>query len=228
MVIDTFDATGYSIVSKQYAPAEIQNIITFFDAEAQQQSLTRLYAKRNVLGAMPQLQPLIFTDNVKKLIDSFGQGYFLTKSIYFNKPPQSNWFVPWHQDITIAVKEKIITEGFVNWTEKEGAFAVQPPVQILENIITLRIHLDDTNEGNGALHIIPQSHLNGIVRTENQNTETEVTCNVSEGGIMLMKPLLFHASRRTTNNRQRRVIHLEFSNMQLPNGLQWAEKLEVL
>jgi hypothetical protein len=228
MTNNTFSTAGYSIINQQYIPDEIQEMVACFDAESQHQNQTGLYAIRNVLGAMQQLQPLLFKSNVKALIDTFGKGYFLTKSIYFDKPPQSNWFVAWHQDITIAVKEKILTEGFVNWTAKEGAFAVQPPTQILENIVTLRIHLDDTNTENGALRIIPQSHLNGIVRTENQNTATEITCDVEVGGVMLMKPLLFHASRRTTNHRRRRVLHLEFSNAQLPNGLQWAEKLAVL
>jgi hypothetical protein len=225
---NTFAINGYKIINGLYTPAQTQNIINSFDAQTQQHNTTGLYAKRNLLGSMPQLQGLLFTNSFKEVIKSFGQGYFLTKSIYFNKPPQSNWFVAWHQDITIAVKEKILTEGFINWTEKEGVFSAQPPKNILENIVTLRIHLDDTNAGNGALRIVPASHSSGVVRVENQPTQTEITCDVNAGGAMLMKPLLFHASRRTTNNCQRRVIHLEFSNTQLPNGLQWAEKLDVL
>lgn len=39
-----------------------------------------------------------------------------------------------------------------------------------------------------------------------------------------MKPLLFHASNKTTNNERRRVIHIEFSNKKLPNELEWSEK----
>jgi ectoine hydroxylase-related dioxygenase (phytanoyl-CoA dioxygenase family) len=77
--------------------------------------------------------------------------------------------------------------------------------------------------------VIPNSHLNGISRPENMDwtKETEVSCNVKEGGIMIMKPLLLHSSGRTNNNKQRRVIHLEFSNQELPAGLQWAERLHL-
>jgi ectoine hydroxylase-related dioxygenase (phytanoyl-CoA dioxygenase family) len=67
----------------------------------------------------------------------------------------------------------------------------------------LRIHLDDTDENNGALRVIPKSHVKGIYRSEtiDWSKETEVTCKVPKGGIMLMRPLLLHASSRTTNNK---------------------------
>lgn len=37
-------------------------------------------------------------------------------------------------------------------------------------------------------------------------------------------PLLLHSSKRTTNLQPRKVIHLEFANTELLNGLEWAEK----
>ena len=57
-------------------------------------------------------------------------------------------------------------------------------------------------------------------------TEREHICNVQAGGVMLMSPLLLHASNRTTNNRKRRVIHLEFSNAELPDELNWSERID--
>ncbi len=95
----------------------------------------------------------------------------------------------------------------------------------MENIITIRIHLDDTDENNGALKVIDKSHLKEIYRPEtiNWETETESVCNVKSGGIMLMKPLLLHSSSRTKNNKRRRVIHIEFSNKVLPDQLNWSE-----
>jgi len=99
---------------------------------------------------------------------------------------------------------------------------------MLESNFTIRIHLDDTDENNGALRVIPGSHLGGIQRSETMDwrTEKEVTCKVSKGGIMLMRPLLLHASSRTTSNKRRRVIHIEFSNKPLPASLKWSELLE--
>ena len=156
----------------------------------------------------------------------FGNDYFAVKSIYFDKPEQSNWFVAYHQDLTISVDKKQDIEGFGPWTVKQNQFAVQPPLEILESNFTIRIHLDDTDENNGALRVIPKSHLKGVYRPEtiDWTTETEVVCKVKKGGIMIMKPLLLHASNRTTNNSKRRVVHIEFSNRSLVDTLQWSEK----
>ena len=125
--------------------------------------------------------------------------------------------------------KKVEMDGFGPWTSKQNQYAVQPPLEILQNNFTVRIHLDDTNEHNGALRVIPQSHLKGIYRTEtiDWNKENEVVCDVARGGVMIMRPLLLHASSRTTNNKKRRVIHIEFSCQRLPHPLQWSERLEV-
>jgi hypothetical protein len=81
------------------------------------------------------------------------------KSIYFDKPETSNWYVSYHQDLTISLDKKVQIRNYGPWTSKSNQFAVQPPIEILENIFTIRIHLDYTNEQNGALKIIPKSHL---------------------------------------------------------------------
>ncbi|MNX58738.1 Phytanoyl-CoA dioxygenase (PhyH) [compost metagenome] len=96
----------------------------------------------------------------------------------------------------------------------------------MENIVTIRIHLDDTDAENGALNIIPGSHNKGIYRPEtiDWSMEQEKNCPVPEGGIMIMKPLLLHSSKRTSNNKRRRVIHIEFSSIELANNLCWAER----
>jgi ectoine hydroxylase-related dioxygenase (phytanoyl-CoA dioxygenase family) len=116
-------------------------------------------------------------------------------------------------------------ENFGPWTTKQNQYAVQPPLEILQNIFTIRIHLDETNSENGALKVIEKSHSKGIYRPETIDWKTESTCSVSKGGIMIMKPLLLHSSGRTINNKKRRVIHIEFSNVNLPTPLRWSEKL---
>jgi len=186
-----------------------------------------LFAIRQFLKEVPATKNLIFNDRLNSIISQlFGDDYFPVKSIYFDKPEQSNWFVAYHQDLTISVDKKLEVEGFGPWTIKQNQFAVQPPLDILESNFTIRIHLDDTDENNGALRVIPKSHLKGVYRPEtiDWTTETEVVCKVKKGGIMIMKPLLLHTSNRTTNNNKRRVIHVEFSNRSLVDTLQWSEK----
>lgn len=179
---------------------------------------------------IPEILPLVFNDKLQNLISRILEDrYFIVKSIYFDKPENSNWYVAYHQDLTISVDKKQEIENFINWTKKQNQFAVQPPISVLENIVTLRIHLDETNSENGALKVIESSHSKGLYRPENINLENEkeVTCTVNKGGVMLMKPLLLHSSGRTTNGKKRRVIHIELSNFELPKELNWAEKQEI-
>ena len=102
-------------------------------------------------------------------------------------------------------------------------------IDFLDDNFTIRIHLDDTDENNGALKVIPKSHLKGVCRPETieWSNEKQKTCNVNKGGIMFMKPLLLHSSGRSINNNKRRVLHIEFSRSSLPENLNWAEYAEI-
>jgi ectoine hydroxylase-related dioxygenase (phytanoyl-CoA dioxygenase family) len=231
--MNTFHTNGFGTINNVFSVEEVANILTHLSTLDTSNPTFRkssdLFAIRQFVKEVPFIKPLLCTRKFKQLIsDVAGPDYFLVKSIYFDKPETSNWFVAYHQDLTISVDKKMEMEGFGPWTVKHNQFAVQPPLEILKNIVTFRIHLDDTNEENGALKVIPGSHLKNIYRPEtiDWQVEREEFCPVNAGGVMLMKPLLLHASNKTTNNTKRRVIHLEFSNMELPEGLGWAEKSE--
>lgn len=222
---------GFTIVNDIYTAEEVKEMLTAIHQADSSRSTFRqtddLFAIRQVLKEIRSLSPIIFNYRLKTLIkEVFGGIYFVVKSIYFDKPGKSNWFVAWHQDLTISVKEKTDVEGYGPWTVKQDQYAVQPPLSILEQNFTIRIHLDDTNDQNGALKVVPGSHKKGIYRPEtiNWQEETAVSCPVPQGGIMIMKPLLLHASGRTLNEKNRRVLHIEFSQTSLPEPLQWAEK----
>lgn len=222
---------GFSIIEGILTVDELNAIQTLLDnTDSSHPSFRKtadLFAIRRFFKEVPAAENILLTEKLSSLIEQiFGTGFFLVKSIYFDKPGGSNWFVSYHQDLTISVDRREETEGFGPWTIKQDQFAVQPPLEILENIFTIRIHLDDTNENNGALRVIPSSHKRGIYRPEtiNWENETEVSCSVPAGGIMIMKPLLLHASSRTLNKERRRVVHMEFCNRELPFPLEWAER----
>lgn len=225
---------GFSIINNVYTTNEIEKLISLIENVTKNdfnistfRKSQDLFAIRQFHKEIPETLDLIFNKNLKEIIKSnFGKGYFITKSIYFDKPEKSNWFVAYHQDLTISVDKKIDAENFENWTVKQNQYAVQPPQEILENNFTIRIHIDKTTKDNGALKVINNSHSKGILRIENLNfeNEKETICEVEKGGIMIMKPLLFHASNKTTNNERRRVIHIEFSKQELPSELEWSEK----
>jgi ectoine hydroxylase-related dioxygenase (phytanoyl-CoA dioxygenase family) len=228
------ESDGYTIIHNVFAEKEIDDLLLIISKGETNKPAFRktgdLFAIRQFFKEFPDSIEIIFNSKLKSIISKlFGNDYFIVKSIYFNKPEKSNWFVAYHQDLTISVDKKIHNKDFGPWTTKQNQFAVQPPLNILQNNFTIRIHLDDANEENGALRVLPKSHLKGIYRIDAINLEKkdEKICDVKKGGIMMMKPLLFHASSRTTSNHKRRVIHIEFSKNSLPADLYWSEYLEI-
>lgn len=229
-LIKEFSENGFYVLNEIYSKNEVNSITKFIDSLDTTNPIFRktdgLFAIRQFVKEFPEIKQFIFNEKLLNIIETIGgKDYFITKSIFFDKPETSNWFVSYHQDLTISVDKKENIAGFGPWTTKHNQFAVQPPTKILENIFTIRIHIDDTDENNGALKVIDKSHLKEIYRPEtiNWETEKESNCSVKSGGIMLMKPLLLHSSSRTKNNKRRRVIHIEFSNKKLPNQLNWSE-----
>ncbi|KQS91829.1 phytanoyl-CoA dioxygenase family protein [Chryseobacterium sp. Leaf394] len=223
---------GFTVIEKVFSDSEIEKISQVIqDIDTSKETFRKsedLFAIRQFLKEIPEVKDLIFNENLKTIIkEIFSENYFAVKSIYFDKPEKSNWYVAYHQDLTISVDKKVELENFGPWTTKQNQFAVQPPLDILENIFTIRIHLDDTDENNGALKVVPKSHAKGINRPEtvDWNVETENICSVEKGGVMIMKPLLLHGSNRTTNGKKRRVIHIEFSDRELPEELNWSERM---
>lgn len=221
---------GFAILNNTFTQKEVDALITHINNATASSPNFRysggLFAIRQFFKELPGIEQHVFTPAFTQLLrEAFGSEYFVVKGIYFDKPGESNWFVAWHQDLTISVDKRLDIAGFGPWTVKQNQFAVQPPLAILQDNFTARIHLDDTDQNNGALKVLPGSHLHGIYRpNETESTVTAETCCVGRGGVMFMRPLLMHVSGRTTNNNQRRVLHIEFSRHKLPNGLQWAER----
>lgn len=226
--------SGFVIINNVFSDVEVEKILQLINqADISKNTFRKtadLFAIRQFLKEIPDINRLILKEKFKALVHSlFGPDYFIVKSIYFDKPEQSNWFVSYHQDLTISVDKRGELNGYNKWTIKQDQFSVQPPLDILKQIYTLRIHLDDTNGENGALKVVPGSHLKGVYRSTDIDwlNETEHICDVPKGGVMIMKPLLLHSSSRTTNNNKRRVIHIEFCNKELPQTLKWVERINL-
>jgi ectoine hydroxylase-related dioxygenase (phytanoyl-CoA dioxygenase family) len=156
-----------------------------------------------------------------------GREAFCVRALLFDKTPEANWKVAWHQDLSIAVRHRVDVPGFGPWSVKAGVPHVQPPVDVLERMLTIRLHLDDCDEANGPLKVLPGSHAAGVLSPHAldgwRRRIAPVACVVPAGGAMLMRPLLVHASSSANSPSHRRVIHLEFAAVELPGGLQWHE-----
>ena len=96
-------------------------------------------------------------------------------------------------------------------------------------MLTLRLHLDDADETNGALRVLPGSHRQGRLSAERiremRDQQSEFLCAVSAGDALLMRPLLLHSSGRSTSARHRRVLHIEYAAFTLTPGLNWHEEV---
>jgi predicted DNA-binding transcriptional regulator YafY len=229
-IVKKVEYKGFAILNHIFSKREnnlIKNLIYIYQKE---NPTEEPHAIRSVLRKIPGLTKLIFNVNLLNILGRLRPTLFLTKAIYFDKSPEANWYVTWHQDVTINVKDRIDTDGFSGWTRKQEEHGVCPPEEILKDTITIRIHLDDTDEGNGALKIVPGSHHKKMSNAEIQlitQNSIPFICDVDMCGIHIMKPLLLHSSSKATSDKHRRVLHLEFNSVELPNGLEWAERLEL-
>jgi hypothetical protein len=152
---------------------------------------------------------------------------FPVRAIYFDKSSARNWLVPWHQDLSLAVRASARVPGFGPWSAKDGIPHVQPPIELLQQMLTLRLHFDDADESNGALRVLPGSHRLGRLSSERiqelRSQQSEFLCAVSAGDAVLMRPLLLHASSRSTSRRHRRILHIEYAAFTLPEELDWHD-----
>jgi len=219
-MFDKLNKEGFQIVEGFYTPQEVEAILVLIEKK----NLDKEFGLRGFLRSNKDIAKLVLNDKLKDLIELINKGAQIIKSIYFDKPPNVNW----HQDLTINVNGKIKNEGYGYWRLHKRRTIVRPPVEFLENIFTIRIHLDKCTKENGALRVIKSSHKNGVYEVKKgveSLKEKEVICEVGLGGILIMKPLILHASRRTENEKNRRVIHIEITNSQLPVGLEWNENV---
>jgi ectoine hydroxylase-related dioxygenase (phytanoyl-CoA dioxygenase family) len=149
----------------------------------------------------------------------------LVRAIFFDKNPDKNWLVSWHQDKTVSVNKKEHIDGWGPWSLKDNTHHVQPSESVLNNMITFRIHLDDCNADNGCLKVIPNSHKRGVLTQIEIDSLVKsgvlVECEANAGDMLIMRPLILHASSKAKFPKHRRVIHLEFSSYGLPNDIFW-------
>ena len=152
--------------------------------------------------------------------------YVAAQCTYFEKSLNRNWLVPMHQDLSIPVAARVDHPALSGWSEKEGELFVQPPEPVLAQLVALRLHLDPCGVDDGAMSVVPGSHLLGRLSPQTAHVERDqrgaVLCAVPKGGALLMRPLLLHASSRATGESQRRVLHFLFGPRELPFGLRWG------
>jgi hypothetical protein len=183
-----------------------------------------IYAARNVLLLWPEAaetwrQPPL----PRALAEILGTGFGLVRVLYFDKPPDQTWALPWHKDLTVAVRDnRLGGTRFRKPTTKAGVPHVEAPAEVLQGMLTARLHLDDATEENGPLKVVPGSHRLG--KALDLGDVRPHTVLARRGDVLLMRPLLAHCSNRSQpgTGRHRRILHLEFAaSADLPDGYTW-------
>lgn len=185
---------------------------------------------RDLLRLWPEVVRLVRHSRLRDLLlELLGPDAGLVRGLYFDKPPGRGWALPWHKDYNIAVRSHGRIGQFKKPTTKAGVPHVEAPESLLRRMVTVRIHLDEMNDNNGPLRVIPGSHLSDEVAESPARPPVVIHCQA--GDAFLMRPLLTHASSHCVPdcNRHRRIVHLECAfEPVLPDGYQWRDFVRLL
>lgn len=222
------DALGFAVVADALSAAEIASLVALTDALPPAKADEARGGYRDLFPLLPPVRKLASHPGIRRWPAAvLGPGCFAVRATLFDKTPDANWKVTWHQDVTIPARERVERPGFGAWSTKSGIPHVQPPTAILENMLTVRIHLDPCGLDNGPVRVLPGSHHHGKLKPGSiadwKERVASVTAPCGAGGLLLMRPLLLHASSPSAAPGHRRVIHLEYAAGPLPEGLRWHE-----
>ena len=218
------DSEGYVILPAIVPAREVSTLLAWLsalDLGPLRGGIRRIERQLPAVAALATAERLL--NRVRPCLPGEPQ---LVRAIYFDKSPRNNWSVTWHQDRTVSVRQRFRAAGWKAWSVKAGAWHVQPPLAVLENMATLRLHLDPADRENGCLKVLPGSHRKGVLAAAEMQVLVDrsepVFCEVPAGGALMMRPLILHASEKVFNGKPRRVLHFEYSCHRLPEGIAWA------
>lgn len=185
------------------------------------------YGVRNLEKRFRSISKLARDVKVMSIARSFlNSRVSLVRAMFFDKTPDKNWYVTWHQDKTVTLNKKIELKGWGPWSIKDKVQHVQPPVSVLNNMVTIRLHIDSADEKNGCLKVFPGTHECGILKQMDIDEIVEnsraVSCIVEARDAVIMRPHILHSSSKSEEPSHRRVVHLEYSSFELPDGASWA------
>lgn len=227
------EKNGFSLLPEVLGASYIERLQAILDLQIRTDSVGSLaqsnsgqvYAARNLLSSAPELKSLLERPLVQRFVAQvLGPSAGLVRVLFFDKPPEQSWSLPWHKDQSIAVAgHGTLPSGYSRPTIKRGVPHLIAPDALLREMLTLRIHLDAMTADNGPLQVVPQSHHSST--DPGVGVENRTTIHAVAGEILAMRPLLTHASglSKPGTTQHRRILHLEFAAGPLPEPLQWYE-----
>ena len=221
---ESFGKQGFAIIPELLAQKEVDPLL---------QPLSRADLPRSRAGVRHTMKlPAVFeiassSQLLEIAREILGGNVIPFRATLFDKSPKANWLVVWHQDTALPLRERRETPGWGPWSVKEGVNYAHAPASALEQVVALRLHLNDSTSENGPLRVLPRTHTLGVL-TDDQirnlaGRVEQVECLVPRGGVLAMRPLIVHASSKSATEAPRRVLHLEYARVHaLSDGLELA------
>ncbi len=223
---DSIQQDGFYIIRHFFNDKYIDDIIEQLDSHNALLYDKQIVSDFNLINSIPFVNSLVHSRQLTSLVEQvLGDNSFPINAFVLDKTQDNNWGLDWHQDLKIAVKNKIETAGYGNWTVESGIPHAIPPKKVLEKRLSVRIHLDDCFISNGAILVAPKSHKNGILQDkfeiEKITSNEALCCEVEKGGVMFITSLLLHKSPYSMTDKKRRVLQIDYVGIKLSNGLEW-------
>jgi ectoine hydroxylase-related dioxygenase (phytanoyl-CoA dioxygenase family) len=202
---------GFDVVPAVLADAEIDAVLTAASAFRRSRAGARHLMRDAVVSRVAHDRRLVDLASI-----AVGMPAAPYRATLFEKSLASNWLVVWHQDTALPLERRREVAGWGPWSTKAGVVYAHAPASALGTIVALRVHLDDSTLENGPLRVIPGSHELGVLSDADIHAlvarERPQECIVGRGGIVVMRPLLVHASSKSAIPASRRVLHLEYAS----------------
>lgn len=226
--MNDLDQAGYALADISLADHQCEYVATSLPEPSGGRA-----GVRNLIGHPTVLRVLMHERLGDYLWSLIGRELVAVKATLFDKAVDTNWRIQWHQDRAIAIKERLAVPGYGPWSSKAGTQHVEPPAEVLAQMLAIRIHLDECGAENGPLRVIAGSHRAGKL-TDRQVAEAVavagnsiVDVTVRRGGIVLMRPLLVHSSSIARAAAHRRVLHIEFAPLEVISPLKWHTAVQL-
>ena len=203
---------GFAVHPRVFDRPEMQQVLAALDRA----DLTRTKAGARHVLAVPAVRAVASERRLVDLAAHYvGPSPVPFRATLFDKSSAANWLVAWHQDTALPLRRRVEDPAWGPWSTKAGVLYAHAPPAALASVVALRVSLDDSTPTNGPLRVLPESHRYGVLSDEaiaRLATDTRpVACLASSGGVVAMRPLTVHASSKATDDRPRRVLHIEYA-----------------
>ena len=209
---EAIEEHGFAILPGLFSPEYLDRLLQEINGLAPRRSRAGV---RHALKLSPVADVAGQTQMIELARGILGPDAFPFRATLFDKSLKANWLVVWHQDTALPLRSRLDVPGWGPWSIKEGVHYAHAPTEALRQVVAVRVSFNDSNVENGPLRVLPGTHTLGVL-TDNSVHElvtraVPVDCVVPKGGVLIMCPLLIHASSKSHSEAPRRVLHLEYA-----------------